>query len=201
MAWGGVLFYNSESATPGELTKIFEKVHNSASDYIAQEIIEQHPTLAALNKASVNCVRVMTLLTKNGPEYLCAYLRMGQSSEIHIDLKGGCTCSINPDGTLCDVGVLNDTFDQVDQHACGIKFKGYTVPYFDRIKTTALELCKKMGDFRICSFDFSVSPEGEPIFIEVNLQYGGINYHQAAGHGALFGEKTEEILNEIYSKN
>ena len=56
-----------------------------------------------------------------------------------------------------------------------------------------------MGDFRLISWDFTVGEDGEPVFIEMNLKYGGTMYHQLSS-GPFFGEDSDEILDEIYGK-
>ena len=74
-----------------------------------------------------------------------------------------------------------------------------------RLNTMVKAVCKaaikcheKMGDFRLISWDFTVGTDGEPIFIEMNIKYGGTMYHQLSS-GAFFGEDTDKMLNEIYA--
>jgi len=119
---------------------------------------------------------------------------------VQSGLFGGVVCSVKPDGELYEIGYDNTTCNQVRTHSCGKKFEGYTIPCYEKIKQKAMELHKKLGDFRIVSWDFSLSPQEDPVLIEVNMIYGGIMYHQL-GQGPLFGEKTEAVLNEVFGKN
>ena len=192
---GGVYFWNKEKSDEATLRQMIDELPSEA---IAQAIIVQHPEIDRLHHDSINCIRVVTMIRPEGVEYICAYFRMGQGGN-RIDYLGGCSCTIQPDGRLNPHGCDNMTCDLVDEHACGQKFSEYRIPHFEKIKQTAMRLHAKLGDFRIASWDFSVSPEGEPIFIEVNLKYGGTKYHQL-GKGPMFGEKTDEILNEVYGK-
>ncbi len=191
---GGVSFWSREDG----VEKLKSMIETLPEDAVAQSIIEQHPDLAKLNPSSVNCIRVVTLATQEGIRYICSYLRMGQNGG-NVDLIGGCTCTIQPDGRLNQFGVENDTLNVVDHHACGVCFKDYKVPYFQEIVDAAMRMHERMGDFRIISWDMSLSPLGEPILIEANLKYGGTKYHQL-GAGPMFGEYTDTLLDEVYSK-
>ncbi len=192
---GGVFFWDKKKNSDSELVGLFESL---PEDAVAQSIIIQHPVLEALHKESVNCIRVITLAEKTGIRVVSAYMRMGQGDH-RVDYHGGCTSSIYPDGHLYEIGCVNDTCDPIDHHECGIRFKDFVVPHFKEVKDMAMKLHQKIGDFRWISWDFSVSPEGEPIFIEMNLKYGGLKYHQL-GFGPIFGDDTERILNEVYNK-
>lgn len=191
---GGVFFWKTEDG----IQKLEKIVDGIKGDAIAQAIIEQHPIIDALHHESINCIRVVTLMMEQGVEYICSYFRMGQGAN-RIDWYGGCSASIKPDGSLMPVGVDNMTCNPVEAHACGTRFDGFIIPGFEKIKKTAMKMHERLGDFRIASWDFSLSPEEEPIFIEVNLKYGGTKYHQL-GQGPLFGDRTEEILKTVYGK-
>lgn len=191
---GGVYFWNAEDGEEA-LCKLIDALPEEA---VAQAIIEQHPALAAFHKDSINCVRVITLAEKTGVRFISAYFRIGQGGH-RVDYHGGVTSSISADGVLYKVGCDNDTCDPVTEHECGIKFENYVIPHFEDIKQTAIRLHQKIGDFRWISWDFSLSPEGEPIFIEMNLKYGGLKYHQL-GFGPIFGDDTDRLLDEVYGK-
>lgn len=192
---GGVKFWSLKEDGEERLHKLLEVMHG---DLIAQCVIKQHPVLENLHRESVSCIRVVTMVTKEGVEYVCGYFRIGQGST-KVDYDGGCVCSIKPDGTLYDIGFDNRTCNPITAHESGVKFSEFTIPCYEAVKQKALELHKKVGAFRIISWDFSVSPEEEPILIEMNCMYGGIMYHQL-GMGPLFGDKTEAVLNEVFGK-
>lgn len=52
---------------------------------------------------------------------------------------------------------------------------------------------------RLTSWDLSVDVEGNPVLIEVNLAYGGLFFHQIT-NGPVFGDLTEDIINEVIKK-
>ena len=73
------------------------------------------------------------------------------------------------------------------------------IPSYVKVVEKAKELHRRIGDFRVISWDFAVDEAGEPVFIEMNLKYGGTKYHQLV-RGPLFGDRTEKILNDVYTK-
>lgn len=167
-------------------------------DLIVQERITQHPVLESIESKSVHCIRVVTLAINDRIEYLCGYFRMGQGNS-KVDYQGGVVSSINRDGSLYPYGYSNQGFKKSVKHECGIAFKDITIPAYTKIVDKAISLHERMGDFRIISWDFSLSPNEEPILIESNIMYGGILYHQLF-EKPFFGSFTDEILNEVYGK-
>ncbi|MCL2695601.1 MAG: hypothetical protein FWE69_04685 [Clostridiales bacterium] len=168
-------------------------------DIVAQAFIAQHPELAAINPTSVNVIRVMTLAASSGVRLVSAYLQTGRDNTRQSQVsKGGCIVGIEPDGT-CRKQAFDSNYHPLTVHPNGLVFEGFAVPGYDKVVLAAKRMHRKMGDFRIISWDFAVSPEGEPVFIEMNLNYGGIVYHQLSG-GPLFAEDTDALLDEVYGK-
>ena len=106
---------------------------------------------------------------------------------------------INEDGTLKEYAYFFNG-DRITKHpSSGIEFKGYQLPSFDK----AIELVKKahfyVPHFKMVSWDVAIREDGVPILIEANLTDGQIDLHQLC-NGPLFGDDTEEILDEVLLK-
>lgn len=169
------------------------------ADVIAQEFISQHPALAAFNPSSVNSIRIVTFVFDNEIKVLAAYLRMGQDGAMLDNVcAGGLCCAVNPDGTLKKVGYDRHAVP-FEKHPNGIVFDGFRVPGWNNVVATAKKLHQRMGNFRIISWDFAVDEDEQPVFIEMNLKYGAMEYHQLM-NGPLFGKMTDRVLDEIYGK-
>lgn len=192
----GVKLWDSNKSSIEELESMIDSFRG---DIIGQELIVQHPELGRIHSKCVNCIRIITFITRKKVEYVCGYFRMG-CGDSFVDFHGGCVCSINPDGSLMDTGFINDTCEPITHHPdSDICFSEYIIPNYERIKETAAQLHSRIGDFRWVSWDFSLSTDGSPILIEVNLVYGGIMYHQL-GSGPIFADKSKEMLDEAYNK-
>lgn len=191
----GISFWRS---TDGEAA-LRQLVDGLCDDVNAQEFIKQHPALASINPVSVNTIRVMTLASASGVSLVAAYLQLG-SGESRIDqtAMGGTDISIRTNGQLAKYGVRGDYF-RTTEHPNGLVYEGFEVPGYHKVVDMAIALHKKIGNFRIISWDFAVGENGEPIFIEMNLKYGGIMFHQISS-GPLFGDRTDELLDEVFGK-
>lgn len=179
--------------------KLRSLMESANADIVAQEFIGQHPQLAAFNPTSVNSIRIVTFVFDNEVKVLAAYLRMGQDGAMLDNVcAGGLCCAVNPDGTLKKIGYDRHAVP-FEQHPCGIKFNGFLVPGWDNVVSTAKKLHERMGNFRIISWDFAVDADEQPVFIEMNLKYGAMEYHQIM-NGPLFGDMTDRVLDEVYGK-
>jgi len=167
------------------------------ADIIAQEFVQQHPAMSAFNPTSVNSVRVVTLVLDNEVNFLCAYMRVGQSG-VKIDnvCAGGMCSAVSKDGYLCGYG-YDKRARKVYESPTGKRFEGFKIPGWENVLKACYSMHEKMGNFRIISWDIAIDPEEQPVFIEMNLKYGAMEYHQLF-KGPLFGEYTEKVLDEVY---
>lgn len=171
--------------------------HNE--DIIAQEFIIQHPDMAAFNPSSVNSIRIVTLVINEKVVFLCAYMRVGQSG-VRIDnvCAGGMCSAVSEDGYLCGYG-YDKRAEKVLVSPTGKPFKDFKIPGWEKALSVCKSMHSKLGNYRIVSWDIAIDPDEQPIFIEMNLKYGAMEYHQLF-KGPLFGEYTKQILDEVYKK-
>lgn len=189
----GIRFWKAD-----EGVEVLKSIIASMGDNInAQEYIHQHIDMARMNPSSCNTIRVMTYANCKEISVICAYYQVGMNKDARMGQvsTGGVCVSINQDGTLAEKG-YDLQYNAYDRHTSGIKFAGYRIPSFERVCDMAKKLHRKMGDFGLISWDFTVDTDGTPIFIEMNLHWGGIVFHQLSG-GPLYGQNTDQILKEI----
>ena len=55
---------------------------------------------------------------------------------------------------------------------------------------------KLSGISKMISWDFAVDESGEPVLIEMNINYGELDFHQLC-NGPIFGDQTKEIVKEV----
>ncbi len=192
----GIIFWKtqeSEKEIREFLTDDYER------DYIIQGIVNQHPDLAKPHPSSLNTVRIATIMFPEGVYILSSVYRMGVSgSRVDNATAGGVSVGINEDGSLKKIGYYVEG-NPTESHPDGFVFDGAKIPSYDKMVETVKKAAQYIGNFRLVSWDLSVSPEGEVILIESNMRKGGIRIHQV-DNGALFGEHTERVLKEIYKK-
>lgn len=192
----GVYFYDGQSES--ELKAALQQLGNNL---IVQEPIKQSEELAKLNQTSVNTIRVLSFLRPDGAVKICsAIVRMGRAGKkVDNEHSGGLTCGIEPDGRLKSVAYFlygTKFTEHPDSH---VKFDEVVVPNY-------VELCEKIKKmhpllpyFRLLSWDIGINEENQPVLIEVNLRFGGLNFHQL-NNGPVFGDDTAGILDEVFSR-
>lgn len=165
-------------------------------DYIIQLPLKQHPELAALHKESINTIRVMSFLENGKVSILSTIIRMGvQDSRVDNECSGGINCGVDENGHLSNIA-YNGSGKTFTKHPQGFEFnKGY-IPNYDKVIDAIKKQHIKLPYFRLISWDFTVDETGDPVMIELNLNWCGLNFHQLH-HGPLFGDRTDEILERI----
>lgn len=171
-------------------------------DIIVQRPIRQHAVLAKLNSSSVNSLRVVSLLHKDGTvKVYSVVLRMGvDGMRVDNESSGGVNCGVTPDGKLRAEGHTKAAGGIHKKHpTSGIVFEGFEIPCFNKVMETVKAAHVTVPHFRLISWDFAVGEDGTPIMIEANLNCGGININQV-NNGPIFGKDTKMILDEVFGK-
>lgn len=186
---------------PGsEFTAIERKYFDDGDDIVIQRPLQQHPDLAAINASSVNTIRIMSLLSEEGVKVYSAILRIGiGGARVDNATSGGITCGITADGKLRKYAYATAGTRYETHPTSGNPFEGTQIPCFDKCVAAVSQLHLQIPRFHLVSWDFSVDPAGDPVLIEANMHYGGIDIHQL-NNGPIFGEDTEKILKLIFGK-
>ncbi len=168
-------------------------------DFIIQRVIKQHPDMARMHKESINTIRIATLLWHGEARVLSACVRIGvDENRLDNSHQGGIGVGIMPDGRLREYG-FDQYINKTTVHPQGFVFKDGKIPNYDRLVEKVIEEQKKFPHFKIINWDIAIDEEGDPVFIEFNLNQGGLYLFQHC-NGPLFGDLTEQILDEILGK-
>ena len=193
----GVKYLNCDGLTPEYLEK---EIKDFTGDIAIQRGITQHEVLGKINPSSVNTIRIITLLEKEGAKVLSVILRMGVGeTKVDNSSSGGMTIGVTMDGKLKKFACA-DKRKLLDTHpTSNIVFEGYQLPVFDKVKELVLKASYMVPHFRMVAWDVSVLEDGTPVLIEANLYDGQLDSHQIH-NGPLFKEDTERIMNEVFNK-
>lgn len=181
-----------------EIKKIVDSL---GKDIVVQEAVIQSAEMSKLNPHSVNTIRVLSFLDKDGcVKIYSAIVRMGiNHSYVDNASSGGITCGIEPDGRLKPVAYATNGTKYDCHPTTGLKFSEVVIPNYDKVISLVKELQKDFPHFRLLSWDIAIDENDEPLLIEVNLAYGELDFHQL-NNGPLFGEDTQKILDEVFGK-
>ena len=146
---------------------------------IAEEVLQQHPDMAALHPASVNCVRIATFVKDDGvPTVIYAACKAGSGGAACDNTgRGGITCRLDIDrGVIISNGHSEELEEFAAHPATGITFRGYRIPMAAECKALALKAALKYPAFRYVGWDICITPNG-PVLVEGN-DYPGYDLAQ-----------------------
>lgn len=173
-------------------------MQNYRYNYTFQKLVKQHSVMAEYNPTSVNTVRVVTYRKFDGErKILYSCLRFGGKGSVmdNVCSGGGYT------GVDVETGKLHDrkrySYYVLDVPKIPDEIPD-VIPCWETIKAAALELHGRLPQMGIIGWDFSLSPEGQPILVEFNPR-PGVGLQQAVG--PMFSkEDLDEIMKHVSKK-
>lgn len=190
----GIYKWSKHLSDSESLGCLLDKGHN----YIVQQMIKQHQTLAAFNDTCVNTLRLVTLYFE-GKIHLCsAVLIAGGKNAVTNHLHGGgIVCGIHSNGLLYHTA-FDGKLNQYTKHPNGVIFSECRIPEFDKCIEMVKRLAARfLSAAQLISWDLTINEEGEPILIETNLVRGGVVQIAA---GPVFGSLTPKVLDYIATR-
>ncbi len=196
---GKNIYVFNSNTTEFEIKNAIDKI---SGDIVIQKGLKQSMSLSNLNSSSVNTLRLLTLLRKDGSVKLCSTsLRMGiNGAKVDNASSGGITVGVNKDGKLNSIAYSANGTSYVEHPTSHINFSTIQIPNYDKVVKLVKREAVKYPSFRLISWDIALNEKDEPVLIEANLKYGELEFHQL-NNGPIFGEETEEILSEVFEKS
>ena len=169
-------------------------------DFVIQEAVRQHASLAQFHPASLNTLRVITLRLSDTPRLIAATLRMGNGSHVDNGHAGGLLCGVNIESGALTAFACDVLFRKYDRHPLtATAFAGHIVS-FEKIKALALAVHARLPYFDVLSCDIAVLDNGSPCLVEVNTFGQGVEPHQFLKGAPLFDSATEDVLSLVASR-
>lgn len=167
------------------------------SNYIVQEAVKQHADMSALNPTSVNTIRIVTYHSDDEVLHIYSVVRIGREGKV-IDNQcaGGISTVIKEDGTLGKYAFGGYGENNVSKTDSGILLENYRIPSYREAVSLVKNLHLRLPYFRLIGWDVAIDEAGSPRIIEYNTLPG---LSQSA-YGPGFGEYTERIVRELWSK-
>ena len=193
----GVTFIDT-NISDNELFKAFSSINSS---FICQDIVKQHPELNKLNDTSLNTIRIQTLVRNNKVEVLSPLIRVGNKGSKTDNLTGGgMVCGINDDGSLKN-RAFDHNLQKYDFSPQGYKFSDIKIPNYEKCPELVSKLALRFSDItRLMSWDLAINEDADPVLIETNLTFSGIDVHQLA-NGPIYGNHPEPIIEEVINNS
>lgn len=135
---------------------------------IIEERVIQHPRMMEMCPASVNTIRIATLLGDKKQGIVYAFLRIGNGNVMDNVDQGGMAARVDLDsGRLLTVGAdkLGNTY--TEHPITHTPIIGFEVPFFEEAKAMCLKAAQKVPQMRFVAWDVAITENG-PVFIEGN---------------------------------
>lgn len=146
----GVFFFDSQKQNKEDFVELINSI---SKDIVIQKTLQQSTIMSKLNPSSVNTIRIITLLKKDGTvKPYSTIVRMGVGgSKVDNASSGGITCGVNEDGRLNPVAysAKGECFkEHPDTHQ---KFDEIVIPSFEKCKQMVINLHPQVPHFRLVS--------------------------------------------------
>lgn len=170
------------------------------ADFVIQEILNQHESVAKFNRTSINTFRVTSLYLNGEYSTLSVVFRFGKAGKTVDNWgKGGIMIGVSPEGKLYERGY--DIFLNEYTEYNGIKFSEQQFDFIPSLlhevestHKSSFPLCKLIG------WDICYNYNGKPVVIEVNSSQPGLIGEQLCT-GPIFGERTQEVIDYCSKKS
>lgn len=165
------------------------------TDYVIQEIVQQSSETSFLNKESLNTIRITSLNINNRTSICYGQFRSGTDGSIVDNLSSGkgIMMHINGDGSVGN-RAINSKYKiiEVEGH--------HTISSYSKIVDTVLKYHSILfPNFGIIGWDWAIDNHDNPVFIEANLWYPGIEKEQLISGVSVFGDRTQEVIDYVKS--
>ncbi len=165
---GVVKMTHEQAGSPDEF---YEKLEREG--LFVEGYVKQHSEINKLCAASVNTIRVMTFGYAGQSRILYAAMRIGNGVN-HCDNfhQGGMGCSIDLESGKLVGNAVDKDLNEFETHpTSGVKFDGFSIPNWDKVKQMVLEAALVNNNIHVVGWDVAVTQDGAT-FIEGNRRPG-----------------------------
>lgn len=152
----------NENNIAAQLNNLIEQYCSGTNaGFIVEELITQVPAMAQLHPASVNSIRVATILYPEGAEVLASFLRVGRGESIVDNAGAGGIIGTLDLNTGCVIAAADEYGNSFDTHPdTGLPLIGFQIPRWEEAKAMACELATIVKGNRYAGWDLALTENG-----------------------------------------
>lgn len=137
--------------------------------YLIEETLLQHKTMDLLSPASINTVRMVTLLVNGTVHFMYALVRMSDGTKCVDNIcSGGYYVSVDDNGVIRKPAFCDETGEYYEIHPfTKTNFIGFQIPYFDEAVAMCKEAVLVEPELGYVGWDVAITPNG-PVLVEGN---------------------------------
>lgn len=143
-----------------------EKLFNTLSleeSVIIEERIHQCKTMSMLHPHSVNTVRILTVINRDGtPSLVDSFLKIGRAGKcVDNGGQGGILAAVDIEyGIVTSIGVTENLEEFIFHPDTGAAIVGFSLPEWDQAKMLAKELALVVPEQRLVGWDLAHTEDG-----------------------------------------
>lgn len=164
------------------LDALYDHLLPRAPQLELEELIVQHPAVAAIYPGSINTVRMVTIRSKTGRVHLVtAMFRIGNGKFVDNFNSGGMVAPMDPEKGVVIDRALDKQKNLYENHpATGTPIKGFAFPDWDKARALVQEAAQVIPQVGYVGWDVCFTPDG-PCLVEGN-QFPGHDIYQLPVH-------------------
>lgn len=192
--WGGG---NVKKVVPesDSIEQIINEYERLSGNFIIQPLVHQSHRTALFNGDSLNTFRISTLCL-NGKVSLCTILFRCGRPGVFVDngAAGGFMVGVDEIGCFREFA-YNNRYERFYDNGHGVKFQDGNIPnMYDIVEKIKMVHQKCLPSIGFAGWDIAIDENDEPVMIEVNLSWPGVQFEQLCPGKPIFGNRTEEVV-------
>lgn len=149
-----------------------------------EEVIQQHPDMAAIYPYAVNTCRIVTVSKNANPQFFSGFCLFGcGGTRVSNGHSGGIVIGFDDEGRLKDYGIRSLVYGGgvYEKHPdTDVAFKERSIPYFHEAMELVIAAHRVMNEIPSIGWDVAITPDG-PVIIEGNQGWGPVDHQFFAG--------------------
>ena len=187
-----------KKVTTADVVEIKKILIEAGEDFVVQEILQQHKSIAKLNETSLNSFRV-TSIYLNGHYGSVTALKVGKKGAVRDNWNCSYWVNVENDGCLSE-NAYDYNLNIVKQTDNGIKFKGLQMPCYNEMMNFVEKWHKKLfPNCGVVGWDITIDNNCQIRVIETNLDTPGTKIEQLCNLD--FFKPFRDDICSIMSKN
>lgn len=166
-------------------------------NFICQKVVNQSPLTKKFNVTSLNTFRISVLNINGKCDAVNILFRHGRNNSVCDNGgAGGIMVGVDRDGRFKSMAYDNllNTYDAFN----GVKYKDVVIKEVNALVAYAENAHRTfLPTIGFAGWDLALDEYNNPVFIEVNLGYPGIQFEQLCNHSPIFGNRTKEVYDYV----
>ena len=137
--------------------------------YLVDDLIRQHPEMNRLYAGSVNTLRIVTVMSTDGPKIVYTLVRVGQGNKaIDNVCAGGMYTVVDESGRLNFPAFCDRDACYYDAHPeTGVRFVGFQIPFYREAAALCCRAAAEIPQLGYIGWDVAITENG-PVLVEGN---------------------------------